>query len=125
MQTTVDELRALLDAGATVINVGERQGAAEIRGAVRYRPHDLLRADRLALPIAPERPVVLFDPDGRGDLTGQIAEKLRAQGFGDVRILTGGFAAWTREGGATQEPSMEQVVPPSSPDEVQALDRRI
>ena len=62
---------------------------------------------------------------GRGDLTRQIAEKLEAQGFADVRILEGGYAAWERAGGETQAPSMEQIVPPSRTSEVQELDRRV
>ena len=60
-----------------------------------------------------------------GDLTGQVAEKLQENGFADVRTLTGGFAAWEEAGGETQEPSLEQVVPPMRASEVQQLDRRI
>lgn len=125
MQTiTVDELRRLGEAGATILNVGKHAGHREIRGAVRYRPHDLLTPDHLALPIAPDEPVVLYDENGHGDLTARIAAKLAEQGF-DVRILEGGHAAWERAGGPAQEPSFEQVVPPSRPAEAQALDRRI
>ena len=125
METTVDELRALADAGATILNVGARGGRSEIRGAVRYRPHDLLTPEHLGIPIALDKPVVLYDENGDGDLTGQIAEKLRANGFADVRVLQGGFAAWERAGGAIQESSIEQVVPPTHASEAQPLDRRI
>jgi 3-mercaptopyruvate sulfurtransferase SseA len=125
METTVDELRALENTGATILNVGKHTGHREIRGAVRYRPHDLLTPDRLAIPIAPDKPLVLYDEKGDGDLTGQIAEKLRENGFEDVRILQGGFAAWEAAGGETQEPSLEQIVPPMHASEVQQLDRRI
>ena len=125
MQITADELLALGDSGATIVNVGQHQGRREIRGAIRYRPHDLLTPDHLALPLAQDRPVVLYDEKGDGDLTLQIAEKLRASGFEDVRILTGGFPAWEAAGGPTQEPSFEQVVPPTRPSQVQTLDRRI
>jgi 3-mercaptopyruvate sulfurtransferase SseA len=121
MEITVEELRALGDTGATIINVGKHQGHREIRGAVRYRPHDLLTPERLALPIAVDKPVVLYDEKGDGDLTEQIAETFRANGFEDVRILSGGFAAWEAAGGPTQEPSLEQVVPPERPSEVQKL----
>jgi 3-mercaptopyruvate sulfurtransferase SseA len=124
-ETTVDELRALAEAGATVLNVGKHQGHREIRGAVRYRPSDLLTPERLAIPIAPDKPVVLYDEKGDGDLTRRIAEKLEQNGFTDVRILAGGFAAWEQADGPTQEPSMEQVVPPMRESEVQRLDRRI
>jgi rhodanese-related sulfurtransferase len=124
MDISVDELRALGDNGATIINVGHHAGHSEIRGAIRYRPHDLLVPDHLALPIAPELPVVLYDEDGSGHDTGKIAEKFTADGF-DVKTLVGGYAAWEAAGGATQEASMEQVVPPTRPSQVQELDRRV
>jgi 3-mercaptopyruvate sulfurtransferase SseA len=92
---------------------------------VRYRPHDLLTPDHLAVPLALDKPVVLYDEKGSGDLTDQIAEKLRASGFADVRVLEGGAAAWEQAGGPTQEPTLEQVVPPMAAAEVQQLDRRI
>jgi 3-mercaptopyruvate sulfurtransferase SseA len=125
METTVEELRALGPNGATVINVGHHQGKAEIRGAIRYRPHDLLTPSHLALPIAPELPVVLYDEHGKSDETQQIAQRFEQDGFKDVRILQGGYAAWEAVGGETQEPTIEQVVPPSKPSEVQELDRRV
>ena len=125
MDISVEELRALGDNGATILDVGKHQGRREIRGAIRYRPHDLLTPERLALPLAPERPVVLYDEKGDGDLTEQIAAKLTASGFPDVRTLTGGFAAWEAAEGPTQEASFEQPVPPERSSEVQKLDRRI
>jgi 3-mercaptopyruvate sulfurtransferase SseA len=125
MEITVDKLQALDEGGATVINVGNHAGTREIRGAIRYRPHDLLEPTHLVLPIAPEKLVVLYDEHGGGDRTTRIAERLRADGYADVRVLQGGFAAWERAGGATQEPSLEQVVPPTRGDEVQELDRRL
>ena len=125
MDISVEELRALGENGATILDVGKHQGRREIRGAIRYRPHDLLTPDHLALPLALERPVVLYDEKGDGDLTEQIAATLNESGFPDVRTLTGGFAAWEAAGGPTQEASFEQLVPPERPSEVQKLDRRI
>jgi rhodanese-related sulfurtransferase len=125
METTVDELRELAKTGATILNVGKHAGHREIRGAVRYRPHDLLTPDHLAIPIAAEKPVILYDEHGNGDLTNQIAEKLKANGFKDVRTLQGGYTAWEKANAETQEPSIEQVVPPTKRSEVQQLDRRI
>ncbi len=125
MDITVDELRALADTGATILNVGKHAGRREIRGAARYRPHDLLTPDHLAIPIAPDKPVILYDENGDGDLTKQIAEKLQHNAFTDVRILQGGFAAWEKANAPTQESSLEQVVPATSSSEVQKLDRRI
>ncbi len=123
-EITVDELRALGEGGATILNVGKHQGRHEIRGAVRYRPHDLLTPEHLALPLPHDRPVVLSDEKGDGDLTKQIADKLAAEGY-DARILAGGLAAWESAGSPTQEPSIEQVVPPMRSSEVQELDRRV
>lgn len=125
MKITVDELRALREGDATIINVGHHAGSREIRSAIRYRPHDLLTPTHLVLPIAPEKPVVLYDERGEDERTQRIAERLRTDGFPDVRLLEGGFAAWERAGGPTQEPSLEQVVPPTREDEVQSLDRRL
>lgn len=125
MDITVDELRALENAGAAILNVGKHAGHREIRGAVRYRPHDLLTPDHLAIPLAPENPVILYDEKGDEDLTKQIAEKLKSNGFKDVRTLQGGFAAWQKADAPTQEASTEQLVPPTNKSEVQELDRRI
>jgi rhodanese-related sulfurtransferase len=125
MHMSVEELRGLIANGATVIDAGERSGAREIRGAIRYRPHDLLTPSHLTLPLPQERPVVLYDEHGEGKHTAEIADRLRASGFSDVRILEGGFAAWHAAGGETQEASIEQMVPPQAADEVQELDRRL
>ena len=124
MDISVDELRALGESGATIVNAGRHQGSKEIRGAIRYRPHDLLEPEHLMLPLPPDRLIVLYDERGEGDLA-KIAARLTGEGYRDVRTLRGGFAAWEQAGGATQEPSMEQVVPPSRPSEVQELDRRV
>jgi rhodanese-related sulfurtransferase len=125
MDISAEELRALGENGATILDVGKHQGRREIRGAVRYRPHDLLAPEHLALPLAPDKPLVLYDETGDGDLTQQIAAKLVANGFSDVRTLTGGFAAWEAAEAPTQEASFEQAVPPTRASEVQELDRRV
>ncbi len=125
MDITVEELRTLADTGATILNVGKHTGHGEIRGAVRYRPADLLTPDHLAIPIAADKPVILYDEHGNSEETKQIAEKLTANGFTDVRILQGGLKAWETADGPTQEPSLEQVVPPTHKSEVQKRDRRI
>lgn len=123
-ETTADELRAMADGAATVLNVGASAGHREIRGAIRYRPQDLLTPEHLALPIAQDRPVVLYDERGDGKHTAQIAARFTAEGF-DARILRGGFAAWESIDGPTQEPTLDQIVPPMRPSQVQELDRRI
>ena len=125
MSITVDELTALGDSAATVINLGKHAGSSEIRGAIRYRPDDLRTADHLVLPLPTDRPIVLYDERGTNKDLPELADKLKANGYPDVRILEGGFAAYTKAGGPTQEASTEQVVPPTKPQEVQALDRRV
>jgi 3-mercaptopyruvate sulfurtransferase SseA len=125
MSISIDELQALGPNGATIINAGAHAGSKEIRGAVRYRPDDLLTASHLTLPIATDRPIVLYDESGSGKHLDEIAQKLRANGYPDVRILDGGFPAASAAETPTQEASTEQIVPPSKPSEVQALDRRL
>lgn len=125
MTISIDELRALGENGATVINAGKHAGSQEIRGSIRYRPDDLLTASHLVLPIATDRPVVLYDEHGHAERLAEIADKLRANGHVDVRILAGGFAAYAAANGPTQAASTEQAVPPTKPSEVQALDRRL
>jgi len=123
--TTVQQVESLQAAGATVLNVGKHQGKREIRGAVRYRPHDLLTPEHLTIPIAADKPLVIYDERGDADHLREVAAALERNGFTDVRMLTGGYAAWESASGEIQEPSLEQVVPPDQPSDVQALDRRI
>ena len=107
---TLDDLRSAGD-GVTLLDVSGHTPKAEIRGAIRYRPHDLLAGERLVLPIAHDRPVVLYD-DAKGQHAFEVAQRLRDSGL-DVRVLDGGIDAWREAGGATQEPSLEQIVPPT------------
>jgi 3-mercaptopyruvate sulfurtransferase SseA len=124
MSISANELLAG-DPGTTIINAGKSAGKREIRGAIRYRPSDLLEAEHLALPIAHDRRVILYAEGGGDETLARIADKMRSQGFRDVRVFEGTLAAYEQAGGETQEPSLEQVVPPSAPDEVQKLDRRL
>lgn len=110
---------------ATIINAGDHQGRREIRGAVRYRPQDLLEADHLMLPIAHDEAVILYAEHGPTPKLGEIADKLAHQGFSDVRVADTNLADYETRGGATQEPSIEQAVTSSKPGETQALDHRV
>jgi hypothetical protein len=124
MTISVTELVALGN-GATIINAGHHAGKREIRGAVRYLPHDLLEPDHLALPVNHKRTVVLYGVGGPTDELRKIAAKMSGDGFTDVRVLEASVADFEAAGGPTQEPSTEQVVPPSRPSEVNDLDRRV
>ncbi len=125
MKTTVDELLSLGDTGSTIINAGEHAGEREIAGAIRYRPHDLLEPEHLALPIARDTPVVLYDSRGPSGKLDEIADKLTGDGFNDVRILDASLRDWEKRGLPVQEPTIEQIVPPQRPSQVDGLDRRL
>jgi rhodanese-related sulfurtransferase len=113
MSTSADELLAH-DPHTTIINAGHSAGAREILGAIRYSPDELLHAERLALPIAHEDRIILYAEHGSDDTLERIADRLRADGFADVRVYEGTLAAYEQAGGETQEPSMQQIVPPSA-----------
>jgi hypothetical protein len=113
------------DGNVTIINAGDHQGSREIRGAVRYRAGDLLEPDHLALPIDHDETVILYAEHGPTDKLRRIADKMLADGFNDVRVFEGSLKDYEALGGETQESSLEQVVPPMRPDEVQKLDRRL
>ena len=100
--------------GTTIINAGHAPGAREIRGAVRYNPHELLNSVHLALPISHEAPVVLYAAHGPDGELHKIAEKMLADGFSNVSVFDGKLSDYEDAGGETQEPSMQQVVPPMS-----------
>lgn len=124
MKISVEDFNRL-PAGATIVNAGKHQGRRELRGAVRYRPSDLLDAEHLALPLAHDTTLVVYGEHGPDDDLARIAERFRSEGYTDVRILDASLADVERAGGATQEASLEQVVPPHQPGEVQELDRRV
>jgi rhodanese-related sulfurtransferase len=94
-----DALAALMASGAphAVLDVRER-GAYE-RGHV-FRttsvPRRLLEFRLPALVTAPATPIVLVDADGA--LAPLAAATLGAMGYGDVRVLDGGLAAWRAAG---------------------------
>jgi 3-mercaptopyruvate sulfurtransferase SseA len=102
------------DPHTTIINAGHAPGVREIRGAIRYSPHELLHAAHLALPIAHEDRIILYAEHGCDDTLERIADRLRADGFADVRVYEGTLAAYEQAGGETQEPSMQQIIPPST-----------
>lgn len=113
MSITEGELLAH-DPHTTIINAGQSAGRREIRGAIRYSPSELLEADHLALPIAKEDRVILYAEHGHDDMLERIADRMRTDGFQDVRIYEGTLAAYEQAGGETQEPSMQQIIPPSN-----------
>jgi rhodanese-related sulfurtransferase len=113
MDTTESDLLAR-DPHTTIINAGKSPGRREIRGAIRYDPKELLEADHLALPIAHGDRVILYAEHGHDDTLQRIADRMRADGFEDVHVYEGTLQAYEHAGGETQEPSMQQIIPPST-----------
>jgi 3-mercaptopyruvate sulfurtransferase SseA len=105
-----DRLSTVFDE-ITVLDVSSHTPPVEIRGAIRYKPKDLLETPRIVLPIAHDRPVIVYD-DMHGKNARPIAERLRREGF-DAHVLDGDVQAWVDQGGPTQETTLEQIVPPT------------
>jgi rhodanese-related sulfurtransferase len=92
-----------------ILDVRRHVGTEQIRGAVRYNPHQLLQAQRLTLPINIEGRVVLHtDNDSDAE---EIGERLIAMGVKDVRVLHGGVEAWKTAGRRTEGATQEQPIP--------------
>jgi hypothetical protein len=92
--------------------VRRRTGSEQIYGAIRYKPRDLLDAGRLILPLPKsDIPLVLYDEDGDGPDLGPIAAKFYESGYQGVRILSGGFRAWSAAARRTEPSTLEQPVP--------------
>lgn len=106
-------LGALVDDGtAFVLDVRRRAHDSQIYGAIRYDPKKLLDAPKLALPLPKDdTPIVLYDEDGTSETLAELGAKLESDGYGAVRTLDGGFAAWEAAGGRTEGTTIEQVVP--------------
>ncbi|MBD5656395.1 MAG: rhodanese-like domain-containing protein [Candidatus Eremiobacteraeota bacterium] len=97
---------------AFVLDVRGGGHRAQVYGAIRYDPKKLLEAERLVLPLPKsEGLIVLYDDDGSSGRLSQIAQKLRDDGYAEVRALEGGYAAWEAADGRTEERTMEQPVP--------------
>jgi rhodanese-related sulfurtransferase len=70
-----------------------------VTGAVRVRLPSIVR-DATRVPQG--RPVVVYGSDEHEADVPRVADALRALGFGEVRILAGGFAAWQALHGPVQ-----------------------
>jgi len=66
MQATVDELRALAAQGATILNVGKPPGPPRDPGGGAVSPERPPHPRSSRIPIAPDKPVVLYDEKGDG-----------------------------------------------------------
>lgn len=97
---------------AFVVDLRSTSHGEMIYGSIRYQPKKLEKGEKLMLPLPKGSGlIVLVDEDGTGDQLAELAQKLADNGFGEIRILTGGFKAWKDFGGRMQERAMEQPVP--------------
>lgn len=91
------------------LDVRSKRGRTQIRGALRYDPKELLKQERLALPLPHDGKIVVYgDDDARAE---EIAERLEEQGYHNVAVLAGGFEAYEEAGFPTEEATQEQPVP--------------
>ncbi|HMD01432.1 MAG TPA: rhodanese-like domain-containing protein [Candidatus Baltobacteraceae bacterium] len=94
-----------------VVDVRAHTGSAQVYGAIRYKPHDLLKAERLILPLPRgDGLIVLYDENGDGADLRAIATKVAQEGYGEIRLLNGGFRAWRDAARRTEEPTLEQPI---------------
>ena len=109
----VDDLTAhVANNDVFVLDLRAGRHGKQIYGAIRYDPKKLMDAPRLALPLPQNSGlIVVYDEDGTSSDVAQIGDKLRDNGYGEVRALEGGFAAYEAAGGKTEETTMEQPVP--------------
>jgi rhodanese-related sulfurtransferase len=109
----VEQLSEHIERGdAFLLDLRHAVRGAQIYGAIRYDPKKLLDAPRLVLPLPKSQGlIVVYDEDGTSKTARQIGAKLRTDGYAEVRLLAGGFAAWQAAAGRTEEPTMEQIVP--------------
>ncbi len=109
----VDALAKRIDAqDVFVVDVRSTDHGDQIFGSIRYKPKRLEDASHLVLPLPKGSGlIVLYDEDGSSKRVFQIARKLAAEGYGEIRTLAGGFAAWKSADGKMQERSMEQPIP--------------
>ncbi len=95
---SLDTARAELEAGRAVlfdIREPDEHATGVVAGA-RLLPLQQLKQRIHEIPTAPDQPVLLIcHTQGRSSATLQT---LRAQGYGNVRFVSGGMSEWARRG---------------------------
>ena len=74
------------------LDVRKHRGKQQIRGALYYDAHALLKVDKLALPLPHENTIVVYG-DTEEDAE-RVAARLREQGYEKAAVLSGGIEAW-------------------------------
>ncbi len=108
---TSAELASKLDANeAFVVDIRMKATGEQIPGSRQYDAKQLLDAEPLVLPMPKDGLTVVVDNHGDEKDLGRVVERLGAAGFANVRILEGGFKAWSEAELPTEELSMKQPV---------------
>ncbi len=102
-----------------ILDLRKHRHGEQIRGALRYDPHALLKADPLVLPLPKERTIALYTDDER--IAQAVGEKLLTSGYEDVVEIEDGLDGWKAAGRPTEGETQEQPVP--SVDEAGIKDR--
>jgi rhodanese-related sulfurtransferase len=102
-----------------ILDLRKHRHGEQIRGAIRYDPHALLKADPLVLPLPKERTIAFYADDQR--IAEEISAKLLRSGYEDVVEIEDGIDGWKAAGRPTEGETQEQPVP--SVDEAGIKDR--
>lgn len=100
--------RAIADQ-TPILDLRKHRHGEQIRGAVRYDPEALLKANPLVLPLPKERTIAIYADDER--IAEAVGDKLLAGGYADVEEIDGGIEAWKAAGRPTEPETQEQPVP--------------
>ncbi|MBV8727023.1 MAG: hypothetical protein JO233_04495 [Candidatus Eremiobacteraeota bacterium] len=106
---TAEELRNAAPNSVTLIDVRAKPDKQQLRGARRYDPEKLMKAEELDLPLPHDGPLVLYC--GHGNSSAKLAERFRDAGFLNALYLEGGYAAAEEAGLPLEELSQEQPIP--------------
>jgi len=101
---TRDELKAAIDAGTvTVVDAlgGDYYAKQHLPGAVALTPGEV---DAMASTVLPDRqaPIVTYCSNPACPNSGQVADRLTALGYGNVRKYREGIEDWTEAGLPTE-----------------------
>lgn len=95
-----------------ILDVRRHKGHEQIRGAVAYDPDELLKADRLALPLPRESPIAVYGDSG--EVVRDVVERLQREGYTGAAALEGGIEGWKDAGKPTEHVTQEQPIPGES-----------
>lgn len=85
-----------LDAGEAVFILDVRKDRDELQlpGSFGFDATDILKADRILLSARKDQLIITYCETPNEELSAQVAEKLRSQGYWNAHPLQGGIQAW-------------------------------